>query len=243
MLEQARSLAGQLRLSGVYHSIERRCAEALAQDLHPAELIRLLLEDERLHRETSHAKRLRTKAKFRSQCDFESWDMSIPRGISKAKLKELATLGFYDQKSNLIIRGATGVGKTHLAIALGNQLCGRGISVGFYSTHLLFENLHAEHVAGRFLTAMSRLRRTQVMILDDFGLRNYTHEEATALLEILEDRYGKASTIITSQVEPEGWRNLFQDSVISDAIIDRLINPSDLVLLSGESYRKKRKAN
>lgn len=90
---------------------------------------------------------------------------------------------------------------------------------------------------------MSRRRKSQVIILDDFSLRNFTHEEATALLKILEDRYGKGSTIITSQVDPEGWRGLFQDSVISYAIIDRLINPSDSTFLSGESYRKRRKAN
>lgn len=243
MYEQARTLAGQLRLSGVYHSLERRGAEALSQSLHPAEFVRLLLEDERLQRQSAHAKRLTSKAKFRSQCDFDSWDMSTPRGVTKAKLKELSTAGFYEKKSNLIIRGATGVGKTHLAIAIGQQLCGRGVTVAFHSTNMLFENLQAERIAGRFLSVMKRLRKTQVIILDDFGLRNYTHEEATALLEILEDRYGKGTTIITSQVEPEGWRGLFQDSVISDAIIDRLINPSDSVLLIGDSYRKRRKAN
>jgi DNA replication protein DnaC len=243
MYEPARILAGQLRLSGIYQSLERRCGEALAQGLHPAEVVRLLLEDERLSRQNAHAKRLTVQARFRTQCDLDGWDMSTPRGITKAKLKELAAGYFFEKKQNLIIRGATGVGKTHLAIAIGHLLCGRGISVAFHSTHLLFENLQAERVAGRFLQAISRLRKVQVLILDDFGLRNYTHEEATALLEILEDRYSKGSVIITSQVESEGWRSLFQDTVISDAIIDRLVNPSDAVLLSGESFRKRRKAN
>jgi DNA replication protein DnaC len=163
--------------------------------------------------------------------------------ISKAKLRELASGSFHERKENLILRGATGVGKTHLAIALGHLLCGRGISVGFHSTHLLFENIAAERAAGRFLTAVTRLAKVQVLILDDFGLRNYTHDEGTALLEILEERYGKGTAIITTQVEPDGWRALFQDSVISDAIVDRLVNPSDAILLGGESYRKKRKSN
>ncbi len=115
--------------------------------------------------------------------------------------------------------------------------------MGFHSTHLLFENIAAERAAGRFLTAVTRLAKVQVLILDDFGLRNYTHDEGTALLEILEERYGKGTAIITTQVEPDGWRALFQDSVISDAIVDRLVNPSDAILLGGESYRKKRKSN
>lgn len=225
MYEQARTLAGQLRLNGFYHALEKRCGDALAQSLHPAELVRLLLEDEKLARQNAYAKRLTAKARFRSQCDLGNWDMSQPRGITKPKLRELAGGQFFERKESLVIRGATGVGKTHLTIALGHLLCSRGISVAFHSTHLLFENLATERIAGRFLAAVSRLTKVQVLILDDFGLRNYTHDEATALHEILEERYGKGTVIITTQVEPEGWRNLFQDSVISDAIVDRLINP------------------
>lgn len=243
MYEPAKALAGQLRLNGFYSALTRRCDEALAGGLHPGELVRLLLEDERLARQSAHAKRLTARARFRSQCDLDNWDMTTPRGIVKAKLKELSGGHFYERKENLVIRGATGVGKTHLAIALGHIFCGRGISVAFHSTHLLFESLQVERLAGKFLAAVARLKKVDVIILDDFGLRNYTHDEATALLEILEDRYGKGTAIITTQVEPEGWRGLFQDSVISDAIVDRLVNPSESVLLTGESYRKRRKAN
>ena len=243
MYDQAKSLAGKLRLNGIFNSLERRCAEALSAGLHPSELLRLVLEDERLARQNAHAKRLTARARFRSRCDLDNWDMASPRGLTKAKLKELASGHFYDRKESLILRGATGVGKTHLAIALGHLLCGRGVSVAFHSTHLLFESLQAERAAGRLLPAIARLKKTEVLIFDDFGLRNYTHDEATVLLEILEERYGKGSAIITTQVEPEGWRSLFQDSVISDAIVDRLINPSDSVLLTGESFRKRRKPN
>jgi DNA replication protein DnaC len=243
MYESIQKLAGELRLSGVYHSLASRCEQALAEGLHPADLLRLVLEDEQLARKNAYAKRLATQAKFRSLCDLENWDMSSPRGISQAKLKDLALGGFYVKKQNLIILGQTGVGKTHLAIALGRMLCNQGISVAFHSTNLLFESMQAEKVAGRYLAAIKKLRKIDVLILDDFGLRNYTHEEATVLLEILEDRYSKAISIITSQIEPEGWKNLFEDEVIKDSIVDRMRNPSDKVVLSGESYRKKRKPN
>ncbi len=150
---------------------------------------------------------------------------------------------YYHRKENLIIRGPTGVGKTHLAIALGRILCQSEVSVSFWSVNILFEQLQAERAAGKYLVALTKIAKADVIVLDDFGLRNYTHDEAIALLEILEERYGRGIAIVTSQVEPAGWKTLFQDSVISDAIIDRLNNPSENITLTGESFRKNRKAN
>jgi DNA replication protein DnaC len=243
MYESVIKLAGQLRLHGIYHGAAKRCEEALKLGLHPADLMRLMLEDEVLSRKNATSKKLTSRAKFRSQCDLENWDQTIVRGITKPKLRDLAQCSFYHRKENLIIRGPTGVGKTHLAIGIGHLLCQQEVSVGFHSMNMLFEHLQAEKAAGRYLQALTKLAKINVLIFDDFGLRNYSHEEATALLEILEERYKKGAVIVTSQVEPEGWRSLFQDSVISDAIIDRLMNPSESLVLSGESYRKKLKAN
>jgi DNA replication protein DnaC len=115
--------------------------------------------------------------------------------------------------------------------------------VSFWSVNILFEQLQAEKAAGKYLAALTRIAKVEFIILDDFGLRNYTHDEAIALLEILEERYAKGIVIITSQVEPAGWKTLFQASVISDAIIDRLNNPSENITLTGESFSKNRKAN
>lgn len=243
MYESVQKLASQLRLNGIFHGVTKRCEESLSSGLHPAELIRLVLEDEQLARQNATAKRLMARAKFRSQCDLENWDSVSLRGVTKAKLKDLAQGSFYHRKENLIIRGQTGVGKTHLAIALGRLLCQQGVSVIFQSANLLFEQLAAEKAAGKYLQSLGRFARAEVIIMDDFGLRNYTHDEATSLLEIIEERYSKGIVIITSQVEPIGWKSLFQDSVISDAIVDRLVNPSESILLTGESYRKKRKPN
>jgi DNA replication protein DnaC len=241
MIQPATNLAAKLRLNGIYHALEKRCNEAVKHNLHPAEFIKILLEDEALARRNATASRLTKKAKFRTQCDLENWDKAKPRGLSTAKFKELACGSFYERKENLIIVGATGLGKTHLAIAIGRALCQKQISVSFYSTNLLFEKLHSDKLCGKYLPSITALSKIGVIILDDFALRNYTHEEAGMLLELLEERYSKNITIITSQVEPSGWRALFEDSVISEAIIDRLVNPSDRIALTGESYRKERK--
>ena len=111
------------------------------------------------------------------------------------------------------------------------------MSVQFCSVNLLFEEANAEKVAGRYLHFIKKLKQVAVLILDDFGLRNYTHDEASILLDVLEERYLKGSTILTSQVEPQGWSKLFEDPVIADAIVDRLTKPAKKVILKGASYR------
>jgi len=243
MYESVLEAAHRLRLFGIHGSLERRCEEALAEGLHPSELIRLLLEDEHHKRKDALAKRLTTRAKFRSQCDLHNWDKTFDRGISKQKLKELALINFFYKKQNLLILGPTGVGKTHLAIALGRLVCQEGSAVQFYSINLLFEQIQAERLASRYLGFIKKLTRVPLLILDDFALRNYTHDEATTLLEVLEERYGLGINILTSQVDPKGWKGLFEDQVVAEAIIDRLQNPSDIVQLKGESYRKKLNPN
>lgn len=238
MYESVQSLAHELRLFGIHQSAERRCLEAQSESLHPAELLRLILEDERDRRKQMTAKRLSTRAKFRSGAQMEEWDYSYQRGISKAKMKELAIANFYYKKQNLIIVGKTGLGKTHLAIGIGNQLCKEGISVAFFSTNLFLDEAASEKAAGRYLKFLKRITKNEVLIFDDFALRTYGHDEANIFCEVLEERYQKGVNIITSQVAPEGWGTLFEDSVISEAIFDRLKNPAELVELKGDSYRK-----
>lgn len=233
------SLSHELRLFGVHSGVERRSAEALSQGLHPLEYLRLVLEDERLFRQERTAKILATRARFRSDAALEDWDHAHERGISRAQFREVAALGFYSARESLLVVGSTGTGKTHLAIALGKKLCSEGVGVQFYSVNLLFEECQAEKVAGRYLHLIRRLKQVAVLILDDFGLRSYSHEEANILLDVLEERYQKGSLIVTSQVDPKGWMKLFDDPVIADAITDRLTKPSRQVTLKGTSYREK----
>lgn len=239
MYESVEKLASQMRMMGIYHNVQRRCIEADKNSLHPAEFLKLILEDESLARKNAKAKCLTTRARFRTQCDLQNWDNTTKRGITLAKFKELASCHFEKRKENLIITGATGVGKTHLAIALGRQLCLNEVSVMFQSVNLFFEQVQAEKAAGRYLAYLKKLTRVNVIVFDDFGLRSYSHGEAQTLLEVLEERYSIATSIFTSQVSPSGWDVLFEDAVIGEAIIDRIVNPSEIVTLKGDSYRKK----
>lgn len=240
MLDQVRNLSHQMRLFGIHEACERRAAEALAQQLHPLEFLRLILEEELLSRQDRTAKILMTKARFRFRADLEDIDFSFHKDLTKAKVKELSELSFLHNLENLLILGKTGAGKTFLAIAVGKRLCQLGHPIQFLAVNFLFEEIQAAKAAGRYLNYVRALVKAKVLILDDLGLRNYTHEEATSLIDILEERYHKAPLIVTSQVEPQGWLKLFEDPVIGEAIVDRLIHPSQKISLKGEkSYREK----
>jgi len=237
--DQVQTIAHSLRLFGIHAAFKRRAEEALAKSLHPLEFLRLLLEDEQLNRAERIGKMLITKAKFRSHADLEDWDQTFERGLPKPKFKELLCLSFLAHHENIILLGKTGEGKTHLAIALGRRLCTEGFSSAFLPMNFFFEEIQAEKAAGRYLPYLRKLVKAKVLILDDFGLRAYSHEEATALMDLLEERYQKGSTIVTSQTDPKGWEKLFEDPVIAEAIVDRLVNPSQKITLKGGSYREK----
>lgn len=243
MFDSIEALAYEMRLFGIKSSLERRCQEALAVNMHPSELVRLLLEDEKDARQRAVAKRLASCARFRSPCQLDDWDSSVDRGISKAKLKELGLINFFHKKQNLLLEGKTGVGKTHLAIGLGNRICEAGASTRFFSTNLFFEEVAAEKAAGRYLQFVRRLSKIAALVFDDFALRPYSHEEANTLLEVLEERYSKGVVIVTSQVSPAGWQSLFEDPVIAEAILDRLKNPSEQIKITGPSFRKQLTGN
>lgn len=239
MNDQLRLIAHSLRLFGVHAHFEARANQAAGQGLSHLEFLRLVLEDEVLNRKERVAKALTTRAKFRSHVDLEDWDQSFDRGINQAKLRELATHAFIQSNENLLILGKTGEGKTHLAVALGRRLCNDSISTLFIPVNFLFEEVQAARAAGKYLGYIKKLSSVQALILDDFGLRNYTHDEATVLVDLLEDRHRKGSVIVTSQVDPRGWMKLFEDPVIAEAIVNRLEFPSLRINLKGGSYREK----
>ncbi len=237
--DQMRNLSHSLRLFGVHANFEKRAAQAAGQGLNHLEFLRLILEDEVLFRKERTSKMLMTRAKFRSIADLEDWDQSFDRGLTKAKLREFAGLSFIESNENLLLLGKTGEGKTHLAVAIGRRLCAENISTLFLPVNFLFEEVQAVKSSGKYLAYIKRLTACRAIILDDFGLRNYTHEEANVLVDLLEDRHRKGSVIVTSQVDPRGWQKLFEDPVIAEAIVSRLEHPSQRLNLKGGNYREK----
>lgn len=240
-IDQIRTLCHEMRLYGIKSAVERRSSQALAEGLPPMDFLRLLLEDERIDRDSRKASRLMARARFRSGADLVDFDQTFDRGLSKAVVRSLGDLSFYHNRENLHLIGKTGTGKSYLAVALGRRLCQTGISTRFISSNLLFEEIKAERAAGRYLAWVKNLSRTAVLILDDFGLRNLSHDEASCLMDLLEERYQRGPLVITSQIEPAGWKRLFEDSVMAEALVDRLTHPAQTYVLTGSSYREKLK--
>lgn len=238
-INELKRLAHEMRLFGLHESMERRLNAFKAEAQTAEELLQMLFEDERQYRKNSNAKKLEKRAQFRRDALIENWDSSIERGISKSKLRELASISFWDSKKNLIIVGATGCGKTQLAMALGRAACHHQLQVSFFSTNLLFEEMRAQRNSGKFLSWSKNIRKSDIIIFDDFGLRSFIHEEAIFLVDLLEERYQNKIHIFTSQVDLDGWKNLYEDPVTAQAIVDRIKNPSEEIRLIGNSYRER----
>ena len=231
-------LMGPLKLGGMKESIEYRIEEAIQADLSYQDFLCLILEDEELYRKNRKAERLRRRAKFNDLVSLENFDCSPGRGISKSMIKKFESLIFLERQENIIFTGGTGVGKSYLAQSIGQKGCLNGMESMYYPVNKFFNEVEISELAGNYLKLLGRIKKCKILILDDFGLRNYTHKEASILYDVLEDRYQKGPTIITSQVKPGGWRSLFEDEVIAEAIVDRLTSCAHQIEVRGPSYRK-----
>lgn len=241
-MTETMELFNELKFYGMKNSFDYRMGEAIQSNLSHQEFITFLLEDEHLYRKNKRSEMLRKRAKFREKAYLEDFKVLKERGITKSMIQQLKSLYFIDHNENLLLIGGTGAGKSFLAQAIGHAACAAGIECYFISTNRLFKEIEMAEAQGTYLTYMNRLRsRVRVLIIDDLGLRNYTHKEANILYEILEDRYRKGPVIITSQVKAQGWKNLFEDEVIAEAIIDRLTACAHIIDVKGDSFRGKQK--
>jgi len=219
-------------------SVEYRLTEAIQGDLAFQDFLCLVLEDEKIYRQNRKADRLRKRARFNDLVSLENFDSLSERGVTKSMIKKMASMDFLEKHENIIFTGGTGAGKSYLAQSIGQKACLNGIESLFYPVNKFFKEVEESELAGNYLKLLARIRKCRILIFDDFGLRNYSHKEASILYDILEERYQKGVTIITSQVKPAGWRSLFEDEVIAEAIVDRLTACAHQINVKGPSYRK-----
>ncbi|WP_276577893.1 IS21-like element helper ATPase IstB [Bradyrhizobium sp. 155] len=191
-------------------------------------------------------KRLTTRLKFaalRQSACVEDVDLRTPRGIDRAVFARLVGGDWIDRNENLLVTGATRLGKSWIACALGHKACRDNRSVQYHRVPRLFEAFALARGDGRYGRLLKTIGRVQLLILDDWGLSVLNPPERRDLLEILDDRHGRASTIVTSQVPVEHWHDVIGDPTLGDAILDRLVHNAHRLQLSGESMRKQNARN
>lgn len=240
-MNEATELINNLKLYGIKESVEYRLSEAIEKNLSHQDFLTFVLEDENLYRRNKKFEMLRKRARFKDRAYLEEFKPAATRGVTKSMIQQLKTLYFVNNNENIILVGGTGAGKTFLAQAIGHAACSAGIETFFISANKFFREFEIAEASGTYLNYMKRIRRSKLLIIDDLGLRNYTHKEANVLLDVLEDRYQKCPVVITSQIKPQGWRTLFEDEVIADAILDRLTACAHIVEVKGDSYRANHK--
>ncbi len=207
-------------------------------DITPDEYITLLTEHEWENRENLKISRLLKIAGFRQKADLADVNYSAARNLDKNMFSRLATLDFMKQNENIIITGASGVGKSYIAQALGNQACLMGKKVLYSNTARLFTRFKLSKTDGTYIKELNKLQKVNLLILDDFGLQAFDNQSREILMDIIDDRYNKASTIVSSQIPVSVWYDIIGEGTIADAILDRIVNSSYRINLKVESLRK-----
>lgn len=209
--------------------------QALTND----EVISLLIQSEWEQRQTRKVNRYLHNAHFRYQASLEELDFDSNRNLDKTLIMQLAECSFIKRKEDVLITGPTGVGKSYMASVFGRQACINGYKVVYFNTQKLFARLKMSKGDGSYIKEIARIEKHDVLILDDFGLAPLDNPQRDALMEIIEDRHGRKSTIISSQLPVSSWYEIIGESTIADAILDRLVHKSHRLELKGTSMRKR----
>lgn len=228
----------QMRLLGMYSafksSLEGYSSDSLTND----QFVSWLISNEWDDRCNKMIARLIKNASFRYNASMEEINYSIDRGLDKNLMDRLADLSFVRESRDLFITGSTGTGKSYIATALGMRACQKGMRVMYANTYRLMGRLKLAKAKGDIIKELKRIEKMDVLIMEDFCMHPFDSGSRMSLMDIIEDRYGKKTTILTSQVPVKNWYDLIGDKTVADAILDRLVHNALRIELRGESLRK-----
>lgn len=230
----------RLKMPGMMYNLELRLQEARENQLGHLEFLSLLFQDELLNREGNNFQKRIKAAGFGVIKTFEGFDFNFnEEALSSSLIRDLATCHFWEQRRNLVLCGPSGIGKSHIAKAIGHEICRRGESVLFKKTGKLLQELMKLPYSGRAERLFRKCVKAGLLILDDFAFRKFDQKESELLYGLADERLGRASTILTSNRPPQDWYGIFPDPVIGQAILDRLVSGAVKVITTkGKSYRK-----
>ena len=237
---QIESQLNRLRLHGMSRTWQALQETRRQHELSLSEGLELLLQAEEQERTNSRFERLRKNARFRYQASVEELTMDASRGMDKSLISALATGEYLSKGESVLITGATGCGKSFLVSALGHQACAQGYKVAYYNMQKLLLKTKISRIEGTIVKFFENLAKADLLILDDFGLTHLEQQQQLDLMEMIEDRHGKSSTMIASQLPVASWYDIIGEETIADAILDRLVHTSYRIEFKGESLRKKR---
>jgi DNA replication protein DnaC len=228
-----------LRLTGMAKALSEQRAMPDITALSFEERLGLLVDREMTERSNRRLTTRLRQAKLRLSACLEDIDYHHARGLEKSLLLRLASCQWITERHNVLIVGPTGIGKTWLACALGHQACREGYTVLYRRLPRFLQELPMAKGDGRYPKLMASLAKTDLLILDDWGLATLSEENRQDLLELLEDRHGRRATIVTSQFPVEHWHEAIGNPTLADAILDRLLHNAYKITLRGESMRKR----
>lgn len=230
----------RLRLPGFREGLQEQLENSHYAELDFEERFALLVDLECTRRDNSSRERRTKAARFTLAATIEDLDLSRARGLDRSFILELAQGEWMRRHLNVLVLGPTGAGKSYLACALGQAACRQGFSVRCYRTSRLLHEIMLSHADGSFPRLLSSLARMPLVILDDWLRDPLTASQARDLLEIVDDRYGRASTLLATQVPIEDWHARFPDPTLADAVLDRVVHNAYRLELKGGSMRKAR---
>jgi DNA replication protein DnaC len=236
LMEQLR----KLRLGGFLENLELRLTQAKNDDLSHLAFLALVIQDEIERREARKLALLIRQAAFEEEKTLEGFDFAFNPRIKRSVVTDLATCLFIEKKEHVLIYGPAGVGKTHLAEALGHEACRRGYTTLFVKSAKMLRGLYAARADQSWESQVKRFVRPDLLIIDDFGLTALSYVQAEDFYEIVTERHLRSSILITSNRPPQDWVALFPDPVVANSALDRLSHHAHHIMIDeGESYRKK----
>lgn len=236
-IHQLENKMRSLKLSGMLDTMELRLSQAQKDGLGFIEFLQFLLEDEMQHRANKGLASRITKAHFEEEKSLEAFDFNFNPKLPTQYIHDLATCRFIESKESIIFCGPVGVGKTHLAQALGHQACRQGYNVFFTKASRLLSDLGGGRADDTWERRLRRYLKPDLLILDDFALKEFTRTQAEDLYELIDQRYRSGSLLVTANRLPEDWYPLFPNPVIAESALDRLVSSSHVITLTGKSYR------
>ncbi|HEX76892.1 MAG TPA: ATP-binding protein [Dehalococcoidia bacterium] len=236
-IHQLENKLRSLKLNGMLDTLNLRLSQAQKDSLGFIQFLELLLEDEVQHRANKRLASRITKAHFEEGKSLEGFDFSFNPKIPAQYIHDLATCRFIERKESIIFYGPVGVGKTHLAQALGHQACRLGYSVLFSKAIRLLSDLGGGRADGSWEKRLHHYLKPDLLLIDDFALKEFTRSQAEDLYELIDRRYRSSSMIVTANRSPKDWYPLFPNPVIAESTLDRLISCSHFITLTGRSYR------